>query len=152
MTKLLVVSLGLVLSLPAPEAFSLAQHVGEPSARDTFFRFSTSAGKYTIRHDGLGEVAANLRRRVFSLKLGGKGRIERIYFLEHQGDLFLRYDVVGQGAYLMRLEQKKRKPVWFTALGEIDATDQPPSIDGDVLTVADTIVVSKIDGRILGQD
>lgn len=152
MTKLLVVCLGVVLSLPAPEAFSLADHVGDPSARDYFFRFSTSAGRYTIRQDGLGEVAANMRRRVFALKLSGKGRIERIYFLEHEGDLLLRYDVIGQGSYLMRLEQTKRKPKWFTALGEIDATDQAPSVNGDVLTVTDAIGVSKIDGRILRQD
>ena len=152
MTKLLVVCLGVVLSLPAPEAFSLADHVGDRTARDYFFRFSTSAGRYTIRQDGLGELAANMRRRVFMLRLGGKGRLERIYFLEHQGDLFLRYDVYGQGTYLTRLDQKTRKLRWFTALGEIDATDQPPSVDGDVLVVAEDIQISKIDGRILGQD
>lgn len=152
MTKLLVVCLGVILSLPAPEAFSLADHVGDRGARDYFFRFSTSAGRYTIRQDGLGELAANMKRRVFALKLAGKGRIERIYFLEHQGDLLLRYDVIGQGSYLMRIEQKTRKPRWFTALGEIDATDQVPAIDGDLLIVAEGIQISKTDGKIVRQD
>ena len=152
MTKLLVVCLGVILSLPAPEAFSLADPVGDRGARDYFFRFSTSAGRYTIRQDGLGEVAAHIRRRVFALKLGGKGRIERIYFLELEGDLFLRYDVMGQGTYLTRVDQKTRKLRWFTALGEIDATDQAPAVDGEVLVVTQDIQISKTDGKIIRQD
>ena len=47
-----------------------------------------------IRHDGMGEVTSlKGMRRVFNLKLGGKGRIERVHFLEHEGDLFLLYEV-----------------------------------------------------------
>ena len=86
MKKLLVVCLAiLMLSSVAfgAETFALADRVGEPGER-SFFLFSTSAGNYIVRHDGMGEFSSPKgMRRVFNLRV--KGRIERIYFLEHEG-------------------------------------------------------------------
>jgi hypothetical protein len=156
MTKLVVVCLGVLVlwtvvpgaSIPS-ESFGLADRVGEPNAR-SFFLFSTSAGNYTIRQDGMGEVSSPKgMRRVFTLKLGAKGRIERVYFLEHEGDLFLVYEVhdaSSHWAYLLRMEQTKRKARWLTV---IDTEIEAPVIEGDVVIV-DKLRVSKADGR-LGQ-
>lgn len=145
MTKLLAVFLGVTLSWPATEAFSLAERIGHvPRA---FFRFSTSVGKYTIRYDGFVEVYAHERKRVFFLNMAAKGRLERVYFIEHEGDLFLRYDVIGQGAYLVRMEQQNRKQRWFATLHSVP--DQVPRIEGDKLVVGDGLVLNKTDGRTL---
>lgn len=148
MTKLLAVCLGVIVSWPTTEAFSLADRIGHiPRA---FFRFSTSAGKYTIRYDGFVEVYAHERKRVFFLSMAAKGRLERVYFIEHEGDLFLRYDVIGHGAYLVRLEQRNRKQRWFTSLHS--APDQAPRINGDKLIVSDTLAVGKADGRVVNEN
>lgn len=155
MKKMVVVCLGvLILSALAagssskPEAFSLADRIGEPNAR-SFFLFATSAGNYTLRQDGMGEFTSPKGlRRVFYLKLGAKGRIERVYFLEHDGDLFLLYEM-QDAAYLLRMEQQKRKPRWVTALPSGDV--QEPIIDGDVVMMKN-VAIDKTDGRIIRQD
>lgn len=154
MTKLLVVCLGVILSLPASEAFSLADRIGDPFGRGAFFRFSTSAGKYTIRHDGFVEVYTHndanlLRKRVFFLKTVRKGRLERVYFLEHDGDLLLQYDVIGQGSHFARIEQRRRTTRWFTALNK--TATEAPLINGHVVLAGD-VEISKADGRIVRQD
>jgi len=148
MTKLLVVCLGVILSWPAPEAFTPAERIGHlPRA---FFRFETSVGKYTIRSDGFVEVYTTQRKRVFSLNMPPKGRLERVYFLEHEGDLLLQYDVIGQGSYLTRVEQRNRKQRWFTPLSKVP--DLVPAISGDIVIVSATMEISKADGRIIRQD
>jgi hypothetical protein len=152
MTKLLVVCLGLVLSVPVNETFTLADRVGVTPR--PFFRFSTSIAKYTIRYDGFVEVYVDnamnqKRKRVFFLNMAGKGRLERLYYLEHEGDLLLRYDVTGQGSYLSRIEQKSRRQRWVTALSSIST--QAPVILGDKVIAGDTIEISKADGRIVRQ-
>lgn len=132
--------------------FSLADQVGDPNAR-SFFLFSTSAGNYIVRQDGMGEVASPKgMRRVFFLRLGAKGRIDRVYFLEHEGDLWLLYEVhdaTSSWAYLLRMEQKKRKPRWLTALPNDEI--QAPIIQGDLVIVGRT-EISTSDGRIVKQD
>jgi hypothetical protein len=152
MTKLLIVCLGVVLSWPAPQAFSLAEQIGDPPR--AYFRFSTSAGNYTVRYDGFVEVyipndSNYLRKRVFFLKTTGRARLERVYFLEHEGDLLLRYDVIGQGSCFTRIEQRKRTARWFTPLNKILAEE--PVINGNSVIVGDT-EISKVDGKILRQD
>ncbi len=158
MRKLLVVCLGIAvlwpLSLsaaPSSEAFALAERVGEGNER-SFFILSTSVGNYIVRHDGMGEFTSPAGlRRVFMLKVGAKARIDQVYFLEHQRDLFLLYEVhdaSSQRAYLVRLEQTKRKARWII---EIDATDLgAPVIQGEFVVIKD-LEIRKADGHV-GQD
>lgn len=154
MTKLVAVCLGVLIlwsgalaGAPAAEAFELATRVGEGNER-SFFIFSTSAGEYVFRHDGMGELSSlNGMRRVIRLSVGAKERIDRVYFLEHQGDLFLLYEVRGTSSYLMRMDQRKRKPRWITAVASTGA----PSMQGDTVLI-DSVEVSKADGKILRQD
>jgi hypothetical protein len=138
-------------SSPSSETFTLANRIGEPN-KSAFFLFSTSAGKYTIRHDGLSEVSLpkEIRRRYFQLKVGAKGRVERVYFHEHEGDLLLLYDVTGQGSYLVRIEQKTRKLRWLTPVTNISEPDQAPLIKGDVVIIG-TIEISTADGRVVNR-
>lgn len=147
MKRVIVVCLiwsSLVCGAPSPaETFILADRVGEPNAR-SFFLFSTSAGQYAVRHDGMGEMTSPKgMRRVFNLRVGARARIENVYYLEHQGDLFLMYEVTGQIFYLVRMEQTKRKLRWSTELRDVS---EAPVIDGDVVRVNDN-EITKIDGR-----
>jgi len=155
MQKLLVVCLGVLLSSPSmslgavpPETFVLADRVGELNER-CFFMFATSAGGYIVRQDGMGEFTSPKSiRRVFLLKLGPKARIDRVYFLEREGDLFLLYewhDASTQSSYLVRMEQTKRKPRWITAISSADAS--APVMQGD-LVVVNGIEIRKSDGQV----
>jgi len=141
MKKLLVVCLVvLVLSTVAlgAESFTLADRVGEPGER-SFFLFTTSVGNYIVRQDGMGEFSSPKgMRRVFSLRV--KGRIEQIYFLEHEGDVFICYEV-DEGAFVVRMEQSKRKIRWTAQIADRGV----PQIDGDYLVV-NSIKLRKVDG------
>ena len=153
MRKLMGVFLGVVVlwtvTLGAQsETFALADRVGEGNER-SFFTLSTSVGSYVIRHDGMGEFTSPAGlRRVFMLKVGAKGRIDRVYFLEHQRDLFLMYEVhdaSSQWAYLVRMEQTKRKARWIT---EVDGVDLgAPLIQGEMIVIKDS-QISKADGAV----
>ena len=155
MRKLVVVCLGVAVlwsvamgASPAAETFALADRVGEGNER-SFFVLSTSAGNYIIRHDGMGEFTSPAGlRRVFMLKVGAKGRIDRVYFLEHQRDLFLMYEVhdaTSQWAYLARLEQVKRKARWVV---EVDGGDLgAPVIQGEMIVIK-TLEVRVADGNV----
>jgi hypothetical protein len=131
----------------AGETFALAERVGEGNER-SFFVLSTSAGNYVIRHDGMGEFTSPAGlRRVFTLKL--RGRIDRVYFIEHQRDLFLMYeghDASSQWAYLERMEQTKRKARWITSIdnSELGA----PVIQGEFVVIKD-IEISKTTGALM---
>lgn len=143
MRQFLVLCLGIAVLWPVglrasttAESFAVADRVGEGNER-SFFILSTSAGGYVIRHDGMGEYTSPAGlRRVFMLKVGGKGRIDRIYFVEHQRDLFLMYeghDASSRWAYLVRMEQTKRKTRWIT---EIDGSDLgAPVIEGEFVVI-----------------
>ena len=115
----------------AMASFEKARRLGTGKQR-AFFMFSTSAGKYTIRHDGLGEVASRRIGTLFHLKLGMTGRVEQVYFYEYQGDLMLLYEVSdGRNglAYATRLNQETRKRVWLTPIERADVG--PCSIEND---------------------
>jgi len=131
MKKLLVVCLVVLLFATVAfgaETFAVADRIGEAGER-SFFLFATSAGNYIVRQDGMGEFSSPKgMRRVFSLRV--KGRIEKIYFLEHQGDVFICYEVNDE-AFLVRMEQTKRKLRW-SAQVESRAV---PVIDGDAVVV-----------------
>ena len=146
MKKLVVVCLViLVLSTAAfgAETFALADRVGEPGER-SFFLFSTSVGNYIVRQDGMGEFSSPKgMRRVFRLSV--KGRIEQIYFLEHQGDVFICYEV-NDAMFVVRMEQTKRKLRWTAQTADKGV----PVIDGDTVVVGDT-VISKVTGQLYPQ-
>ena len=141
MKKLLVVCLVvLVLATVAlgAEAFTLADRVGEKGER-SFFLFSTSAGNYVVRHDGMGEFGSPKgMRRVFRLSV--KGRIEQVYFLEHEGDVFICYEV-NETTFVVRMEQTKRKIRWTAQVSERGV----PRIDGDSVVV-NSVKIRKSDG------
>lgn len=154
MRRVVEVCLGLAIlwstafgSCPA-EAFTLADRVGEGDER-SFFMVSTSAGGYVIRHDGMGEFTSPAGlRRVFMVKVGAKARIDRVYFLEHQRDLFMLYEVhdaKSQWAYLVRMEQTKRKARWIT---EIDGVDlEAPVIQGEFVVI-NKVEISTANGQV----
>ena len=153
MRKIVVVFLGVAVlwsvALGAQSStFALADRVGEGNER-SFFVLSTSAGGYVIRHDGMGEFTSPAGlRRVFMLKVGAKGRIDRVYFLEHQRDLFLMYEVhdaSSQWAYLVRMEQTKRKARWIT---EVDGVGLgAPVIQGELIVIKN-LEVRMADGNV----
>ena len=155
MRKLVVVCLGIALlwvvalgASPPAESFTLAERVGEGNER-SFFVLSTSVGNYVIRHDGMGEFTSPAGlRRVFMLKLGTKGRIDRVYFLEHQRDLFLMYeahDASSQWAYLVRMEQTKRKARWITSFDTVELG--APVIQGEFVVIKD-VQIRVADGAV----
>lgn len=131
MKNLLVVCLLILVFSTAAlgaETFALADRVGEPGER-SFFLFSTSAGNYIVRHDGMGEFSSPKgMRRVFNLRV--KGRIERIYFLEHKGDVFIYYEM-NDAALVVRMEQTKRKIRWSAEIADRGV----PMIEGDDLVI-----------------
>jgi hypothetical protein len=114
------------------QSFSRVERIGQTTER-YFFVFKTSAGDFTIRQDGHAEVnSPNVRRRNFELKIGGPGRLERIYFVEFEGDVLFAYELSDQNSgwgFVMRLDQKSMKTRWITSLsgynlgpGLVDAT------------------------------
>lgn len=155
MKQVLVICLGVMVCWSAAfgagaaaESFATAERVGEPNER-TFFVFSTSAGNYIVRHDGMGEFTSPAGlRRVFNLRLGGKGRIEQVYFLEHQGDVFVFYEVHGGPsgrAFLIRMEQKQRKQRWII---QVDGAESvAPVMRGDYVVIAD-VEILKANGQL----
>ena len=127
-------------------AFAEADRLGE-APNVAFFLFSTSYGNYVIRPDGLGEIGTHQRKQQyyqnqFYLKVGMNGRVQRMYFLEHEGDLLLAFEVRNIG-YVRRMNQPTRKMRWLTP---IDATVVNQCVvqgnevhcgDGDKLTKID---------------
>jgi len=102
-------------SSPEERSFAAVGRIGDPGYR-SFFMFKTKDGGYTIRADGYAESSSGKARpRNFSLPLGRSGHMVRFYFLEHENDLLLIYELsderLGWG-YLVRLNQKTLKPKW----------------------------------------
>ena len=153
MRKILVVCVGVAvlwsvaLGASTSETFASADRVGEGNER-SFFLLSTSIGGYVIRHDGMGEFTSPAGlRRVFMLKVG-KGRIDRVYYLEHQRDLFLMYEVhdaSSQWTYLVRMEQTKRKARWIT---EVDGAGLGAPVIQDAFVVIKDTQISVINGAV----
>jgi hypothetical protein len=149
-----IVAVCLVLMAVSSSGFEEANRVGDPNARN-FFLFSTAAGNYTIRQDGMGEVATPKgMRRVFNVKVGVKGRLERVCFREHEGDLLLFYELQDGRAYLLRMNQVKRKPRWLTYLWDNASGESPmPVIEGNLVVFTDAegrrIEVRQADGMLV---
>lgn len=148
MKKLLVVCLAvLVFSTLASgaETFTLADRVGEPGER-SFFLFSTSAGNYIVRQDGMGEFSSPKgMRRVFTLNVGARGRIESVYFLEHEGDVFILYEV-NDAAILVRMEQSKRRVRWSAPVEKVGT----PKIEGETVIIDSTRINKANGSRLTG--
>ncbi|HEU4835295.1 MAG TPA: hypothetical protein VFS90_12795 [Pyrinomonadaceae bacterium] len=148
MKRLLVVCLAvLVFSTLASgaETFTLADRVGEPGER-SFFLFSTSAGNYIVRQDGMGEFSSPKgMRRVFTLKVGARGRIESVYFLEHEGDVFILYEV-NDAAILVRMEQSKRRVRWSAPVEKVGT----PKIEGETVIIDSTRINKANGSRLTG--
>jgi hypothetical protein len=103
------------------KAFTSVERVGEDPFR-SFYMFSVSGHDYTIRADGRGERSfANARSRNFTLMVD-QGRIEQVYFLEYDDDLFLIYQLSNRRdarGYVVRLNQKTLKFIWSKPVNEL---------------------------------
>jgi hypothetical protein len=151
MTKILVVCLGMMVlssaalrAAPVPENFTLAERTGEPV---WFFVFETSVGKFWIRRDGMGEISRQPFRHSFYLKRPSQDFVERLYFLEHEGDVFIFYELQDGSANLVRVDPVKHKVKWVTPV----TARGVPSLDGSVVII-ETTEIRKADGKILRQD
>jgi len=151
MTKFLAVCLGVMLAssaalraAPVPENFTLVERAGEPV---WFFVFETSVGKFWIRRDGMGEIARQNLRHSFYLKNPSKNTVDRLYFLEHEGDVFIFYELGDGSANLVRVDPVKHKAKWVTPV----TVRGVPALEGGAVII-EAMEISKADGRILRQD
>lgn len=150
MTKILVVCLGvLVLSsatlraAPARENFTLVERTGAPT---WFFVFETSKGKFWIGRDGMGEISRPPLRHFLYLKRPSKDYVVSLYFLEHDGDVFILYELQGGSATLARVDPMKHKLKWATPV----TARGVPALEGDSVIIEGT-EISKVDGKILSR-
>lgn len=136
----------LMLTVPLTQAgvetgaFEPARRIGE-AGETSFFVFSTSVGNYTLRYDGLCEVSVKGKRRQFWLKV--RGRAERVYFYEYEGDLVLLSEGNDGTGYLARVNQQTRKTRWLTQVRGHNI--EPAVVEGDVVYFGATDVLAKLD-------
>lgn len=116
--------------------FEQVKRIGEPPTQ-TFYLISTSVNKYTIRDDGLGNVATRIWAKHFQLKVAPGSHIERLYFFEYEGELLLLYEA-GASGYLVRLDQKTKTIKSTKAIKE---DFEPPLMKDQSLTFSDGTVV-----------
>ena len=129
---------------PVPENFTLVERTGE---RTWFFVFETSQGKFWIRRDGMGEISRSSLRHFLYLRRPSKNFVERLYFLEHEGDVFIFYELQDGTANLVRVDPIKHKLKWATPV----TARGVPALDGETLIIAAT-EIRKGDGHIVRQD
>ena len=151
MTKFVAVCLVVMIwstavlsAAPVRENFTLVERTGEPT---WFFVFETSKGKFWIRRDGMGEIAHPTLRHFLYLKHPSENYIERMYFLEHEGDVFIFYELQDGSANLARVDPLKHKVKWATPV----TTRGVPALEGDAVII-ETTEISKADGHILKGD
>jgi hypothetical protein len=129
----------------AVEEFMEAQRIGEANAR-SFFVFATTARHYTIRHDGLGEsYGASSVRKKLDLRMGTPGRLERVYYLEYEGDLLLIYEVRNNTSgwgYIERFNQRTLKASWVTPVSSFNIGGL---VESESLYVVAADFVAKVD-------
>ena len=96
-------------------SFTAVDRIGDPGLR-SFFMFSTNGRGYTVRADGYAESGTGKGRSTsFTLPMGRRGRVVRLYFLEYENDLLLIYELSDERfgwGYLVRLNQKTMKTKW----------------------------------------
>jgi len=148
MTKILAVCLAVMIlscaafsAVPVRENFTFVERTGE---RIRFFVFETSKGKFWIRGDGMGEIGRPPLRHFLYLKRPSKNLVERLYFLEHEDDVFIFYELQDGSASLVRVDPMKHKVKWSTPV----TARGVPALDGETVVIEAT-EISKADGRIL---
>lgn len=126
----------------AVREFMGVERIGEANAR-SFFVFATSTRHYTIRHDGKGEsYGASSVRKKFDLRMGTQGRLERVYYLEYEGDLFLIYEVrdnTSGWGYIERFNQRTLKVSWVTPINSFNIGRGLIEMDSLYVSAADFI-------------
>jgi hypothetical protein len=100
----------------SPRSFENVERSGDDKWR-TFFMFQAAGHDYTIRGDGFGQsTPGRARPTSFHLTIGRGGRLERVYFLEYEGDLLLTYEATddrfGWG-YVERFDPRTMKRKWI---------------------------------------
>jgi hypothetical protein len=133
------------------KAFAVVEAQGMEKWR-SFFVFSTNGYSYIIRADGHSQStqsnAENARPRNFQLKMGLHGHLERFYFVEHEGDLLMIYEVSDERSgwgYVVRLDQKTLKPKWTKPVSAVNIGPALIEAEYGYLTAADLLI--KIDLR-----
>lgn len=131
---------------PGITEFTKVERMGEPNPR-YFFPFETSVRHYIIRQDGWGETySESFGRKKFDLQLGFPGRLERVYFMEAQGDLFLIYEVrdgkSGWG-YVERFNQRTRKVMWLTPVSSFNIGSG--MVEGSTLFLTTADLIARLD-------
>ena len=151
MTKFVVVCLIVMIwssavlgAPPVPENFNIVERTGEPT---WFFVFETSKGKFWIRRDGMGEIVRPPLRHFLYLKRPSKNFVERMYFLEHDGDVFIFYELQDGSATLVRIDPMKHKVKWATPV----TARGVPALEGGAVVIEAT-EISKADGHVLRGD
>lgn len=151
MKKLVVVCLSVMIlssatfsAVPVRENFTFVECTGE---RVRFFVFETSKGKFWIRSDGMGEISRPPLRHYLYLKHPSKNLVERLYFLEHEGDVFIFYELQDGSANLARVDPMKHKVKWATPV----TARGTPALEGGAVIIEAT-EISAADGKILRQD
>jgi outer membrane protein assembly factor BamB len=128
-----------------PVAFIKIERIGEPTGI-SFFVFSTTDYQYTIRNDGLIENQLGTIRRSFPLKMGGHGKLDRVYMTEYEGDVLLAYAVTNGGSnwgYVARLNQKTRAFRWVTPVSSPNVG--PGLIEDSFLYITSHSNMAKLD-------
>jgi len=150
MKQLVVVCLSVMIlssaafsGVPVRENFTIVERTGEPVR---FFVFETSKGKFWIRGDGMGEIGRPPLRHFLYLKRPSKNLIERLSFLEHEGDVFIFYELQDGSANLVRVDPLKHKVKWATPV----TARGVPALEGNTVIIG-TMEISKADGRILNR-
>jgi len=130
------------------KAFAAVEAQGMDKWR-TFFVFSTTGYSYIIRADGHSQsTAGNDRPRNFQLKMGYKGHLENFYFVEHEADLFMIYelsDELSRWGYVVRFDQKTLKPKWIKAVSGLNIG--PALIEAEYGYVTAWNLLEKVDLR-----
>jgi len=114
--------------------------------RSSLFLVQVSAGSYTIRWDGFVEAPGQYWHQHFQLPLGRSGRLERVYFLEHEGDLLLLYEVGNETsgwAYCERVNQKTMKTRWIAPLAGFNLG--PALVEGNDAYLSAVNLLARLD-------
>ena len=151
MTKFVVVCLiamigsaAVLSAAPVRENFTLVERTGEPT---WFFVFETSKDRFWIRRDGMGEIERSSLRHFLYLRRPSKNYVERMYYLEHEGDVFIFYELQDGSANLVRVDPMKHKLKWETPV----TARGVPALEGGAVIIEGT-EISKADGHILRGD